>query len=151
MHGQVRILMRHPSDASFVLLKAHSSMTSGSLRHSVGLYHHALRLRPDLPLTHLCLAVNYLLAVFQKWTGGQRHRPVLLTFACLGNYRAIRLGESTTASVTMDADVKADDVDTQSGYADDASDNDDDGDDDDEDYSECACVVLCCDDIHMEP
>jgi hypothetical protein len=112
---QVRILLKRPSDASFVLLKAHNALASGSLRHAVGLYHHALRLRPDLPLVHLCLAATYLMAVFQKWTGGQRHRPVLLTFAVLGNYRNARLGLSTNALPTTgeedDVDVEGEDVD----------------------------------------
>lgn len=88
------MLLKHPCDASFVMLKAHNTLSCGSLRHAVGLYHHVLRLRPDLPLAHLCLAVTYLMAVFQKWTGGQRHRPVLLTFAVMGNYRTARLGLS---------------------------------------------------------
>ena len=112
------MLVRDPNDVSFVLMKAHNALLSGRYRHSVGLYHHAMRLRPDLPIVHLCLAVTYLQAVFNKNTGGQRHRPVALAFACLGNYRAARLGigalpnrvseaDGREAVASADADVEA--------------------------------------------
>ena len=153
---QSRTVEKAPNEPSFAILKAHNCVSTGFLKHAVGLYHHALRLKPGIALVHLSLAVTYLLSVYQKTSGGDRHRPVLLAFAEFGTYRNARLGINSTEPADVDTLALEDEPAAAAGgskkraRADVRSDSDEDYVDEEGDNVEgeakrcvCACVCVC--------